>query len=483
MKSGGELVRERKTKIVCTIGPSTMTKQMLESLVRSGMNVARLNMSHGVHEEKATVIEDLREIRRRLGVPLAIMVDVEGPKIRTGELKEEQIELKKGSELILTTKDIVGDEQLISIDYKNLPEDVKAGDKILMNDGLIALEVISTTNDEIKTKVLNSGVITHHRGVNVPGVELGIPPFTEKDVRDLKFAADMKPDYIAQSFVRKAEDVLETRKILKENGMSHARIISKIETKQALENLDEILNVSDGAMVARGDLGVEIEPEELPVAQKRIIRECNARAIPVITATQMLESMVNNPRPTRAEITDVANAVFDGTDAVMLSEETAMGKYPIEAVEFMSKITKKAEEYLETSEKTRILRPVKCDEISDAISFSAWKLSVDLESDVIVASTSSGLTARHISHFRPSATILSPTPTESTYHALALVWGVLPVVIDRVQSTDKMVEQSTEKLVALGLAKPGDRFVLTAGIPWGVSGTTNMIKVQEITKD
>ncbi len=482
MRSGGELVRERKTKIVCTIGPSTMTKQMLESLVRSGMNVARLNMSHGVHEEKATVIEDLREIRERLGVPLAIMIDVEGPKIRTGELKKEQIELKKGSKLILTTKDIVGDEQLISIDYKNLPKDVKSGDKILMNDGLIALEVISTTNDEIKTKVLNSGVITHHRGVNVPGVELGIPPFTEKDVRDLKFAAEMKPDYIAQSFVRKAEDVLETRKILKENGMSHARIISKIETKQALENLSEILNVSNGAMVARGDLGVEIEPEELPVAQKRIIRECNARAIPVITATQMLESMVNNPRPTRAEITDVANAVFDGTDAVMLSEETAMGKYPIEAVEFMDKITKKAEEYLETSEKTRLLKPVKCNEISDAISLSAWQLSVDLESDVIVASTSSGLTARHISHFRPSATILSPTPTESTYHALALVWGVLPVVIDKVQSTDKMVEQSTEKLVALGLAKPGDRFVLTAGIPWGISGTTNMIKVQEITK-
>ena len=483
MRKGGEFVRERKTKIVCTIGPSTMSEQMLESLARSGMNVARLNMSHGTHKEKATVIENLREIRVRLGVPLAIMIDVEGPKIRTGKLKEEEIELKKGNELVLTTNNIIGDEQRISVDYKGLPKDVKEGDKILMNDGLVALEVISTTNDEIKTKVLNSGVITHHRGLNVPGVELKIPPFTEKDVRDLKFAAEMKPDYIAQSFVRKAEDVLEARNILKESGMPDARMISKIETKQALENLDEILNVSDGAMVARGDLGVEIDPEELPVVQKRIIRECNARAIPVITATQMLESMVNNPRPTRAEITDVANAVLDGTDAVMLSEETAMGKYPIEAVEFMGKVTKKAEEYLETSEKIRILKPVECNEVSDAISFSAWKLSVDLKTDVIVASTNSGLTARHVSHFRPSATILSPTPTESTYHALALVWGVLPVVIDKVQSTDKMVEQSTEKLVALGLAKPGDRFVLTAGIPWGISGTTNMIRVQEITKD
>lgn len=483
MRKEGEFVKERKTKIVCTIGPSTMNEKNLESLVRSGMNVARLNMSHGTHEEKATVIENLRKIRKRLGVPLAIMIDVEGPKIRTGELKEEEIELKKGSKLVLTTNDIIGDERRISIDYKGLPKDVKEGDKILMNDGLIALEVMSTTNDEIETKVLNSGVITHHRGLNVPGAELKIPPFTEKDVEDLKFAAEMKPDYIAQSFVRKAENVFEARKILKESGMPSARIISKIETKQALENLDEILNVSDGAMVARGDLGVEIDAEELPVVQKRIIRECNVRAIPVITATQMLESMVNNPRPTRAEITDVANAVLDGTDAVMLSEETAMGKYPIEAVKFMNKITRKAEDYLGTSEKTRSLKPVKCNEISDAISFSAWKLSVDLESDVIVASTSSGLTARHVSRFRPSATILSPTPAESTYHALALVWGVLPVVIDRVQSTDKMVEQSTEKLVALGLAKPGDRFVLTAGIPWGVSGTTNMIKVQEISKN
>ena len=475
-------MKDRKTKIVCTIGPATMTRQMLESLVRSGMNVARLNMSHGTHEEKAAVIKDLREIRKRLNVPLAIMIDVEGPKIRTGELRVEQIKLEKGSKLILTTNDIIGDEKRISIDYRDLPKDVKQGDEILMNDGLIALKVISTTDEEITTKVLNTGVITHHRGINVPGVELEIPTFTEKDVKDLKFAAQIKPDYIAQSFVRKAENVLEARKILKENGMPDARIISKIETKQALENLEEILNVSDGAMVARGDLGVEIDPEELPVVQKRIIRECNARAIPVITATQMLESMVNNPRPTRAEITDVANAVFDGTDAVMLSEETAMGKYPIEAVEFMNKITRKAEEYLETSEKTRILRPVKCDEISDAISFSAWKLSVDLKTDVIVASTSLGLTARHVSHFRPSATILSPTPTESTYNALALVWGVLSVLIDKVQSTDEMVEQSTQKLVALGLAKPGDRFVLTAGIPWGISGATNMIKVQEIAK-
>jgi pyruvate kinase len=471
----------RKTKIVCTIGPSTEKREMLEALVRKGMNVARLNMSHGTHEEKKKLIETLRDIRKSMGVPLAIMIDVEGPKIRTGKLKSDKIFLEKGKELVLTTDEIVGDEKKISIDYKGLPSDVKKGDKILMNDGLIALEVLSTSENEIRTLILNSGEITHNRGVNVPGVDLSIPPFTEKDMRDLKFAADMKPEYVAQSFVRKAEDVLKAKKILKENGMEDIKIISKIETKQALENLEEILKVSDGAMVARGDLGVETNPEDLPVIQKHLIRECNKLAIPVITATQMLESMVNNPRPTRAEVTDVANAVLDGTDAVMLSEETAMGKYPLEAVEFMDKITRKAEELFDNSERERLLSPFKCESVSDAISLSAWQLSVELQSSAIVASTSSGLTARHVSRFRPSAIILSPTPNECAYHRLAMVWGVLPVVIEMVESTDEMVARSTQKLVALGLAKPGDKFVLTAGVPWGVAGSTNMIKVQEVS--
>ncbi len=470
----------RKTKIVCTIGPSTEKREMLENLVRKGMNVARLNMSHGTHEEKKKLIETLRDVRKTMGVPLAMMIDVEGPKIRTGRLKKDKILLEKGKELTLTTDEIIGDERKISVDYKGLPLDVKKGDKILMNDGLIALEVLSTNEKEIKTLILNSGEITHHRGINVPGVDLKIPPFTEKDMKDLKFAAQMKPEYVAQSFVRKAEDVLKAKKILKENGMKDIKIISKIETKQALENLEEILDVSDGAMVARGDLGVEINPEDLPVAQKRIIRECNKRAIPVITATQMLESMVNNPRPTRAEVTDVANAVLDGTDAVMLSEETAMGKYPLEAVEFMDRITRKAEEFFNASERNRLLSPFKCEGVSDAISLSAWQLNVELKAKAIVASTSSGLTARHVSRFRPSSIILSPTPNVQVYHRLALIWGVLPVVIDKVDSTDEMLARSTQKLVAMGLAKPGDKVVLTAGIPWGVSGTTNMIKIQEV---
>ncbi len=475
-------MRERKTKIVCTLGPATTERHMLEALVRAGMNVARLNMSHGTHEEKAAIIEELREIRKRLGIPLAIMIDVEGPKIRTGRLKHEHIVIKKGSVLTLTTEEILGDENKISIDYPGLPNDVKSGDKILMNDGLIALRVISSTNKDIKCEVLNTGTITHHRGLNLPGVDLKIPPFTPKDMKDLKFAAEVKPEYVAQSFVRKADDVFRAREILKKNGMEDVKIISKIETKQALENLSKILDASDGAMVARGDLGVETDPEDLPVAQKRIISMCNQRAIPVITATQMLESMVNNPRPTRAEITDVANAVLDGTDAVMLSEETAVGNYPIEAVEFMDRIARKAEKYMDISEKMRIFSAKKCKDVSDAISLSAWQLSVELKSEVIVASTSSGLTARHVSRFRPSAMILSPTPSKSTYHALALVWGVLPVIVDKVESTDEMINLATEKLLAFGLANPGDKFVLTAGIPWGISGTTNMIKVQEVPK-
>ncbi len=474
-------MNERKTKIVCTIGPATENRMALEKLVRSGMNVVRLNMSHGTHEEKAKLIEIVRDIRETMGIPLAIMIDVEGPKIRTGKLVRDIVHLKKGEKLLLTTDKIIGDERRISIDYKGLPQDVKKGDKILVNDGLIALEVVSTTAAEIRTLVLNDGDITHHRGINVPGVDLKIPPFTSKDVKDLEFAARMKPEYIAQSFVRKPEDVLKAKKILAQNGMEKAKVISKIETRQALEHLEEILDVSDGAMVARGDLGVEIAPEDLPLAQKRIIKECNKRALPVITATQMLESMVNNPRPTRAEVTDVANAVLDGTDAVMLSEETAIGRYPFEAVEFMDKIAKKAENALEIDRRKDFV-PVKCDRISDAISLSAWQLSVELKSKVIVASTNSGLTARHISRFRPTATILSPTPSLETYHSMALVWGVLPVVIDKVHSTDEMVNLSVEKLVALGIADVGDTFVLTAGIPWGVSGSTNMIKVEEVPK-
>ncbi|BBJ28928.1 pyruvate kinase [Athalassotoga saccharophila] len=470
----------RKTKIVCTIGPATIKKEMLEALVRNGMNVARLNMSHGTHEEKAQTVVDIREIRKRLGMPVSVLMDIEGPKLRTGKLKTEYVALKKGSKLVLTTDDILGDENKISVSYEGLPSDVKAGDTILLNDGLINLKVISTTGKEIVTEVVNGGEITHNRGINVPGVDLKVPTLTEKDMKDIELIAKVKPDYVALSFVRKPEDVTHLREILKSKGFDDPKIISKIETKQALDNLEAILDVSDGAMVARGDLGAEIPSEDLPIAQKRIIKLCNDRAIPVITATQMLESMVENPRPTRAEITDIANAVLDGTDAVMLSEETTIGKYPLQAVQFMDKITQKAEKYLELSENTRASILQKNKNISDAIAYSSWHLSIELETSVIIASTFSGYTARHVSRFRPSAVVFAPTPKEETYHRMSLIWGVVPTLIDRVESTDEMIENSIRELLGMGLASPGENVIITAGIPWGFSGTTNLIQVHKI---
>ncbi|HEU23971.1 MAG: pyruvate kinase [Mesoaciditoga sp.] len=470
----------RKTKIVCTIGPATIKKEMLEALVRNGMNVARLNMSHGTHEEKSQTVMDIREIRKRLGLPVGILMDIEGPKLRTGKLKTEYVELKKGSKLVLTTEDILGDENKISVSYTGLPSDVKAGDTILLNDGLINLKVISTTQKEIVTEVVNGGEITHNRGINVPGVDLKVPTLTEKDMKDIELISKIKPDYVALSFVRKPEDVMHLREIFKSKGFDDPRIISKIETKQALDNLEKILDVSDGAMVARGDLGAEIPSEDLPIEQKRIIKLCNDRAIPVITATQMLESMVENPRPTRAEITDIANAVLDGTDAVMLSEETTIGKYPLQAVQFMDKITQKSEKYLELSENTRASILQKNKNISDAIAYSSWHLSIELETSVIIASTFSGYTARHVSRFRPSAVVFAPTPKEETYHRMSLIWGVVPTLIDRVESTDEMIENSIRELLGMGLANPGENVIITAGIPWGFSGTTNLIQVHKI---
>jgi|UniRef100_A0A7V3RDU1 pyruvate kinase len=470
----------RKTKIVCTIGPVTMAKENLEALVRAGMNVARLNMSHGTHQEKAQTVDNVREIRKRLGLPVAVLMDIEGPKLRTGTLKTEYVELKKGAKLVLTTDEILGDESKISVSYEGLPQDVNPKDIILLNDGLIALKVISKTDKEITTEIVNGGKITHNRGINVPGVDLGIPTLTEKDMNDIGLISKIKPEYVALSFVRKAQDVINLRNILTENGFEDAKIITKVETKQALDNLESILDVSDGAMVARGDLGVEIASEDLPIAQKRIIKLCNERTIPVITATQMLESMVTNPRPTRAEITDIANAVLDGTDAVMLSEETTIGSYPVQAVQFMDKITRKAEEYLNISETSRASEIQKFVTVSDAIAYSGWQLSIELGAKVIVASTFSGYTARHVSRFRPSAIVFAPTPKESTYHGLALVWGVVPTIIDRVESTDDMVDNSMKELLAMGLAVPGENVVITAGIPWGFSGTTNLIEIHKI---
>ncbi len=474
----------RKTKIVCTIGPATDSEEMLSKLVDAGMNVARLNTSHGDVEEHRRKIKLIKKIREERKIPLAILLDLSGPKIRTGYLEKDEITLKEDSELILTTEDVRGNERILSISYTGLPSDVKPGDRILLSDGAIELEVLETDGlSRIKTRVVNGGRITHRRGVNVPGVDLkGISSITDRDIEFMKLGVEERVDYFALSFVRKPEDVELAKRSIEELGGDQP-VISKIETLQALNNLEDIVEKSDGIMVARGDLGVEIPLEEVPVAQKRIINTANRMAKPVITATQMLESMVENPRPTRAEVTDIANAILDGTDAIMLSEETAVGRYPLEAVRYMDRVARETEEFFHEFKSLAFdwMRGFTITvDVSDAISHACWHLSEDLDAAIIITSTSTGSTARRVSRFRPRATILAPTPDEKTYYRLSLVWGVIPVKIEFTKSTDEMIEMSLREAESMGLLKNGDRVIITAGIPWGKPGSTNMIKVHEV---
>ena len=472
----------RRTKIVCTIGPVTGSKEMMEKMIDAGMNVARLNTSHGDLEDHRKKIKLLKEVRKEKGVPLAILLDLAGPKIRTGYLNEDYVELEEGQIFYLTTEEMVGNKEIVSVNCKELAKDVKKGDRILLSDGAIELEVLETDGVKIKTIVKNGGRITHRRGVNVPGVDLSIESLTERDMEFVKLGIEEDVDYFAVSFVRKKEDVQKLKDILKERNHD-IPVIAKIETKQALQNLEEIAKVSDGLMVARGDLGVEVPIEEVPIAQKRIIELANRLAKPVITATQILESMVNNPRPTRAETTDIANAILDGTDALMLSDETAVGKYPIACIKVMDSVARKTEESLE------FYRHISLDwlrsfstvyDISDAISHACWQLSEDLGVKLIITSTSSGSTARRVARFRPKSLIVATTPFEKTYHRLSLVWGVLPLIIDEVKTTDDLIEKSLKKVRERKLAEEGDVAIVTAGIPPGKPGTTNMVKVQKV---
>ena len=474
----------KRTKIVCTIGPASESEEVLERLMKNGMNVARINTSHGDEQEQGRKIERIKRLRERLSLPIGILLDLAGPKIRTGYLEKDEICLEEGQELTLTTEDIRGNEKVISISYKGLPADVKKGDRVLLSDGAIELEVLDTDGKKlIKTVVKNGGVITHRRGVNVPGVDLkGISSITERDRAYIEFGVKMGVDMFALSFVRKAEDVLLAKELIKQAGGDQP-VISKIETLQALDNLDEIIQVSDGVMVARGDLGVEIPLEEVPIAQKRIIGMANRCAKPVITATQMLESMVENPRPTRAEVTDVANAILDGTDAIMLSEETAMGRHPVEAVKYMARIAQKTEQLFEELKNLAFdwIRSFAFSmDVSDAISHACWHLSEDLSAKVIISFTSTGSTARRVSRFRPGALILAPTPEWSTYYRLSVVWGVVPLKIGYASSTDEMIDTAIRKAKEEGYVKSGDTVIITAGIPIGQPGTTNMLKVHEV---
>jgi pyruvate kinase len=470
----------RKTKIVCTIGPASESVDRLVALMNAGMNVARLNFSHGDHKEHGARIANIREAARRTGKTVGILLDTKGPEIRTGDMATEKVVLKAGQQLIISMKEIKGTAEKISVTYPGLAKDVHPGSKILLDDGLIELEVVSRTDDEIITKVLNSGELKSKKGVNVPGVSVNLPGITEKDAKDILFGIEQGIDFIAASFVRRASDVLEIRELLEKNHAGHIMIIPKIENREGVENIDEILSVSDGLMVARGDLGVEIPAEEVPLVQKMLIKKCNALGKPVITATQMLDSMQRNPRPTRAEASDVANAIFDGTDAIMLSGETAAGEYPVEAVKTMDRIAYRTEQALNYRElyetRSRDSETTITDAIGQAVTNTALKLKVS----TIITATVSGHTAKVVSKYRPKALILAVTSTEEALRKLTLFWGVYPVLGKTAASTDEMLESAVDQALKSGFVHHGDLVVITAGVPVGEVGTTNLLKVHVV---
>lgn len=470
----------RKTKIVCTIGPSSESLENTKKLIAAGMNVARLNFSHGDFEEHGNRMAIIRQASKELGKTVAILLDTKGPEIRLGKLKEEPIELIQGEYLTLTTEEILGDRNRVPITYKDLPSDVSIGDTILIDDGLIGMTVVDIQGTEIKCLIVNSGPIKSKKGVNVPGVAISMPGLTEKDIGDIKFGIESGVDFIAASFVRRASDVLEIRELLERHDARHIHIISKIENQQGVDNLDEILEVSDGLMVARGDLGVEIPSEEVPLVQKMMIEKCNRASKPVITATQMLDSMQRNPRPTRAEASDVANAIFDGTDAIMLSGETAAGKYPTESVEMMSRIAERAESALHYREMFKKQANAQQTSVTEAISQAVAKSAHDLAANAIVTSTESGYTARMVSKYRPRSPIIAVTPVEQVMRRLQLVWGVTAVKGENAETTDDMFDIAVKGAMESGVVRLGDTVVITAGVPVGRSGTTNLIKIHNI---
>ncbi len=467
----------KKTKIVCTLGPASEEKSILTDLILQGLNVTRFNFSHGNHEEHKVRINLVKEVSRELDIPVAIMLDTKGPEIRTGDFKDGHVELKKGENVIITAKDMLGDSDVFSITYKKLAQDVEIGDTILIDDGLIGLEVLEIIDDDIKCLVKNTGEVKNKKGINVPGVKIGLPAITDKDIKDIKFGIENGIDLIAASFIRKPEDVIEIRKVLEENNADDIQIISKIESQEGLDNIDGIIEVSDGIMVARGDLGVEIPAEDVPLAQKQIIEKCNRAGKPVIIATQMLDSMIRNPRPTRAEVNDVAIAVYDGADAIMLSGETAIGKFPIEAVKIMSNIAKKIEASLDY--KHILSSRIKGNKITmtNAISHATCTTAQDMQANAIITATSSGYTARAVSKFRPKAPIIAATTSRKVMRKLSLMWGVYPVLTEETNSTDEIIDISVKKALEKQLIKNGDLVVITAGVPVGVAGSTNLIKV------
>lgn len=471
----------KKTKIICTIGPKSEDVKILKELMINGMNICRLNFSHGTHEEHQIRVNNIKKAREELNLPIALLLDTKGPEIRLGQLSIDEVNLKSGDIYTLTIEDILGNEKRASVSYKELPYDVEIGNTILIDDGLVEMEIIDKTSKEITCLVKNNGIIKSNKGINVPNININLPSITEKDRLDILFAIKNDFDFIAASFVRKEEDVFEIRKILDENK-SDIKIISKIESQEAVENIDSIIEASDGIMVARGDLGVEIKTELIPIIQKEIIRKCNIVGKPVVTATQMLDSMIRNPRPTRAEVTDVANAIIDGTDSIMLSGETAAGKYPIEAVKVMKNIAITTETSLEFKESIRRKNNLEQLNITNSISLSAKQISENLKAKAIISATSSGITPISVSKFRPMVDIIAVTFSEKIRRKLQIYWGITSVMSKKSEHTDEVIERSISSALNANLIKDGDTVVLTAGIPVGVAGTTNLIKVHTIGK-
>ncbi len=470
----------RKTKIVCTLGPATESDAVLRELMLSGMAVARLNFSHGTHETHGRTIARVKRLREELGLPVAIMLDTKGPEIRIGKFTKGKVELKKGQTFTLCTDDVAGDEKQVFITYKELPHDVAVDSVILLDDGLISLTVKSLSDTRIVCRVENGGEISDHKGVNVPGAQLSMPFLSEQDKIDIFFGIDHDVDFIAASFTRCAEDVLEIRKLFSRKGGRDISIIAKIENHQGVANIDEILRVSDGVMVARGDLGVEIPLEEVPVIQKMLIRKAYSMGRQVITATQMLESMMVNPRPTRAEATDVANAIYDGTSAIMLSGETAAGLYPIEALRTMARIASRAEADINYIKRFKERENDAAPDVTNAISHATVTSAHDLGAAAIITVTKSGRTARMISKFRPNCPIICCTMDESIRRKLNLSWGVTPLTIDEAHNTDELFENAVLAGEKAGLLHNGELVVMTAGVPLSISGTTNMLKVHVV---
>lgn len=469
----------RKTKIVCTMGPNLFEKHLIAPLMKAGMNVARFNFSHGTYETHQHYYDEVCRIRDELGLPVATMLDTKGPEIRVRSFKNGRVTLQNGQLFTLTTDEVEGDDERVSITYKELPQDIAVGSSILIDDGLIGMQVERIDGADIVCRVLNGGVVSNNKGVNIPNAHLSMPFISEKDHQDILFAIKNGYDFIAASFTRCADDIMQIRHILQENNCHTINIIAKIENMEGVENIDEILRVVDGVMVARGDLGVEVPLEDVPSLQKKLIQRGIAAGKPVITATQMLDSMIKNPRPTRAEATDVANAIYDGTSAIMLSGESAVGAYPVEAVETMVRIALRAEADMDYIR--RFSRDTSAStDVTNAISHATVTSAHDLNASAIITVTKSGSTARILSRYRPACVIVGCTTEKHVWRQLALSWGTVPLMIAEESNTDDLFEHAVDAAVQNGLVHDGELVVLTAGVPLGISGTTNLMKVHVV---